>query len=96
MDAKATKILDADGARAVLSDLVDSLTNCDKWDADSLESCIKSYADQKDLELALLAQPLRAALTGRGVSRGIYDVLVDLGREESLARIKDQLFVSAS
>jgi len=97
VDAKAAKLLDADGARAVLSALLDSLTNnCVHWDADSLETCIKSHADQTNLKLASLAQPLRAALTGRGVSRGIYDVLVDLGREESLARIKDQLLLVSS
>jgi glutamyl-tRNA synthetase len=45
-----------------------------------------------DLTLGLgkLAQPLRAALTGQGTSPGIFDVLVLLGRDESLARIAAQ------
>jgi glutamyl-tRNA synthetase len=42
------------------------------------------------LGLGKLAQPLRAALTGQTTSPGIFDVLVLLGREESLARIADQ------
>jgi glutamyl-tRNA synthetase len=37
-----------------------------------------------------VAQPLRAALTGSAASPPIFDVLVALGREESLARIRDQ------
>ena len=37
------------------------------------------------------AQPLRAALTGRTTSPGIFDVLAALGRTESLARIIDQI-----
>ena len=37
------------------------------------------------------AQPLRAALTGQTTSPGIFDVLVLLGRTESLARIGAQV-----
>jgi len=37
-----------------------------------------------------VAQPLRAALTGRTTSPGIFDVLAILGKEESLARLRDQ------
>jgi glutamyl-tRNA synthetase len=43
----------------------------------------------KEIKLGAIAQPLRAALTGRVVSPGIFDVLAVLGREESLARIAD-------
>ena len=43
-----------------------------------------------DVKLGDLAQPIRAALTGRATSPGIFDVLEILGRDESLARIKDQ------
>jgi len=41
-------------------------------------------------KLGQVAQPLRAALTGRSTSPGIFDVLETLGREESLGRISDQ------
>ena len=44
-----------------------------------------------NLKLGKLAQPLRAALTGSGVSPPIFDVLAVLGREEALARIADQM-----
>jgi glutamyl-tRNA synthetase len=47
-------------------------------------------ADAAGLKLGQVAQPLRAALTGRRTSPGIFDVLVLLGRDESLARISDQ------
>lgn len=52
---------------------------------------MRIYAEESDLKLGKAAQPLRAALTGRGTSPGIFDVLAVLGREESLARIADQL-----
>ncbi len=43
------------------------------------------------LKLGKIAQPLRAALTGRATSPGVFDVLSVLGREESLGRIRDQI-----
>jgi glutamyl-tRNA synthetase len=47
-------------------------------------------AEEMGLGLGKLAQPLRAALTGQTTSPGIFDVLVLLGRDESLARIAAQ------
>ncbi|MBO0344519.1 glutamate--tRNA ligase [Roseibium limicola] len=88
-DEKATKILD-DNARQILKDLHGVLSAQPAWDAEPLEAAVKAYAEEKELKLGKVAQPLRAALTGRGVSPGIYDVLIALGREESLARIADQ------
>ncbi|MES0881887.1 glutamate--tRNA ligase [Roseibium sp. SCP14] len=88
-DEKAQKIL-TDEARSILKDLHIVLSNTSDWAAEPLETAVKAYAEQKELKLGKVAQPLRAALTGRGTSPGIYDVLIALDREESLARIKDQ------
>lgn len=88
-DEKARKILDGD-AGAILSDLHGILSGTGTWTAEPLETALKAYAEDKELKLGKVAQPLRAALTGRGTSPGIYDVLIALGREESLARIQDQ------
>jgi glutamyl-tRNA synthetase len=60
------------------------------WDAPALEAVVRSYAEETGLKLGAVAQPLRAALTGRSTSPGIFDVLTVLGREESLGRIEDQ------
>ena len=57
----------------------------------SLEAAIREVAESSGVKLGKLAQPLRAALTGRTTSPGIFDVLVLLGRDESLARIADQM-----
>jgi glutamyl-tRNA synthetase len=51
---------------------------------------MRKLADEQGLKLGKLAQPLRAALTGRTVSPGIFEVMVLIGREESLARLSDQ------
>jgi hypothetical protein len=62
-----------------------------KWDAGSVEATIRDVAESAGLKLGKLAQPLRAALTGRTTSPGIFDVLVLLGRDESLGRIADRI-----
>ena len=62
-----------------------------EWEAASLEGVIREVAESQGVKLGKLAQPLRAALTGRTTSPGIFDVLALLGRDESLARIADQM-----
>jgi glutamyl-tRNA synthetase len=59
------------------------------------EPVIRAYAEQQGAKLGVVAQPLRAALTGRSTSPGIFDVLEVLGREESLGRIEDQARLGA-
>ena len=61
------------------------------WDHDGLDACIREVAEREGVKLGKLAQPLRAALTGRTTSPGIFDVLALLGQGESLNRIEDQI-----
>ena len=61
-----------------------------EWAAEALESAVRSVAEEAGVGLGKVAQPLRAALTGRTTSPGIFDVLLLLGRDESLARLTDQ------
>jgi len=51
---------------------------------------VRSFAEQHELKLGAIAQPLRVALTGRTTSPGIFDVLAVLGQAECLARLADQ------
>ena len=78
-------------ARGLLLSAHTSLAALAEWDTASLEAAIREVAEGAGAKLGMLAQPLRAALTGRTTSPGIFDVLALLGREESLARIADQL-----
>ena len=86
---KAEKIL-RNGGREVLARLLPVLERTD-WREEALEEAVKAFAESNELKLGKVAQPLRAALTGSNVSPGIFEVLVALGREESLARIADQV-----
>ena len=90
LDDKAAATLKKDTASDVLKGVLPKLTEVTEWNAEALETAIRDHAQAHGLKLGAIAQPLRAALTGRGVSPGIFDVLVALGREESLGRITDQ------
>lgn len=89
-DAKATKLLQPAGI-AHLQALVPLFTDLGEWRAETLEAVVKGYAESGGIKLGEVAQPLRAALTGKAESPGLFDVLNVLGRDESLARITDRL-----
>ena len=89
LDAKAASILDA-GGRAHIARMIPRLAALADWNAASLEAAVRLYSSEAAIKLGDAAQPLRAALTGRAASPGIFDVLEVLGREESLARLQDQ------
>ena len=89
MTEKAAGLLD-DEARQRLAGLSEMLHVQNDWTSEALEATTKSYAEKLELGLGKLAQPMRAALTGTTTSPGIFDVLVLLGKEESLLRIDAQ------
>ncbi len=95
LDEKAAALLSAD-ARAILGQICNRLRPENDWTIDALEANLKTLAEELGLGLGKLAQPLRAALTGQTTSPGIFDVLVLLGRDESLARIADQAISAAA
>ena len=90
IDEPAAALLTGE-ARETLRIAHEKLVALANWDASSLEAAIREVAEERGVKLGKLAQPLRAALTGRTTSPGIFDVLALLGRDESLARIADQM-----
>jgi glutamyl-tRNA synthetase len=89
-DEKAAQLLAGDAPR-LLPRAWAALNALDEWTALATEAAVRSTAEVAGVKLGQVAQPLRAALTGRATSPGIFDVLVLLGREESLARIADRI-----
>jgi glutamyl-tRNA synthetase len=90
MDAAAAALLEG-GASDLLARLHAALTCVADWTASNVEEAVREVSEEAGVKLGKVAQPLRAALTGRATSPGIFDVLVLLGREESLARIADRV-----
>ena len=87
-DEKAAKLLDSD-TTSMLARLTERLQNATDWNIGTTEQIVRSFADDEQLKLGKVAQPLRAALTGRAVSPGVFDVMETLGRDETLARLTD-------
>ncbi|SFS12690.1 glutamate--tRNA ligase [Yoonia litorea] len=86
-DEKAAKQLD-DVSRGILKELTPQLQNA-SWSRDALEGAVASTAEAHDMKLGKLAGPLRAALAGRAVSPSVFDMMLVLGRDETIARLKD-------
>ncbi|MFT7495109.1 MAG: glutamyl-tRNA synthetase [Alteromonas macleodii] len=61
------------------------------WSRDELEGIVAALAEAHDTKLGKLASPLRAALAGRAVSPSIFDMMIVLGREETISRIQDAI-----
>ncbi len=89
LDDKAAVLLTPE-AKALLHDVSVELALVEPWTAETTEQAVRAFAERKGAKLGVVAQPLRAALTGRTTSPGIFEVLIVLGKAESLARIADQ------
>jgi glutamyl-tRNA synthetase len=94
IDAKAASLLDA-AARKNIAALIPRFAAAAEWNAAKLERIVRDFIAERNIKLGDAAQPLRAALTGKAASPGIFDVLEVLGQEESIARLQDQAGSSA-
>jgi glutamyl-tRNA synthetase len=90
LDEAAAALLTPE-SRALLAAAHEELSGVRAWAHDDLEQAVRHVAEESGVKLGKLAQPLRAALTGRTTSPGIFDVLELLGQGESLKRISDQM-----
>ncbi|MGY4417416.1 glutamyl-tRNA synthetase [Bradyrhizobium sp. LB7.1] len=89
LDPKAAALL-APENRKLIGQLHSALEKVETWSGAATEAALRAFAEENSLKLGAVAQPLRAALTGRTTSPGIFEVLDVLGRQESLGRLKDQ------
>ncbi|MEI9884991.1 MAG: glutamate--tRNA ligase [Rhizomicrobium sp.] len=86
LDAAAEKVLTPD-ARALLAQVLPALEAA-AWDGPALEAAVRSFADGNGMKLGQVAQPLRAALTGKASSPPLFEMMAVLGRDESLVRLR--------
>jgi glutamyl-tRNA synthetase len=89
-DEKARALLTPE-ARDILGKLTPLLEDVTEWTSAILEDKVRAFAEDEGLKLGKVAQPVRAALTGRATSPGVFDVLETLGKDECLARLRDQI-----
>lgn len=89
LDPKAQALLTPEN-RKLIGQLHSALEKVETWSGANTEAALRAFAEENSLKLGAVAQPLRAALTGRTTSPGIFEVLDVLGRQESLGRLQDQ------
>ncbi len=90
LDDKARGLLGTEG-RERLHGLSETLAVLAEWTPTAIEGAVRVHAEALGAKLGQVAQPLRAALTGRATSPGIFDVMAVLGRDETVARLRDQV-----
>ena len=86
MDEKSKTVLTQENCKLVL-DYSNCIKNIDLWNIENIEKNIKTFCSNNKINLGKLAQPLRATLTGKSVSPGLYEVIMALGKEKVLERI---------
>jgi glutamyl-tRNA synthetase len=89
LDEQAQALLTAD-AKVLLGGVTAELAEVEPWTTEATERAVRGFAERQGAKLGAVAQPLRAALTGRTTSPGIFEVLTVLGKTESLGRLADQ------
>ncbi|WJY20635.1 glutamate--tRNA ligase [Fontisubflavum oceani] len=77
-----------DVSRGILLELTTQLQN-DSWSRDTLEAVLTTTAEAHGLKFGQLAQPLRAALAGRAATPSVYDMMLVIGRDETIARLTE-------
>ncbi|AWI91285.1 glutamate--tRNA ligase [Methylobacterium sp. DM1] len=90
LDAKAEGLLAGDAPERLRA-LLPALEALPEWSATTTEAAVRGFAESQGVKLGQVAQPLRAALTGRATSPPVFDVMAVLGRDEALARLADRL-----
>jgi glutamyl-tRNA synthetase len=94
LEQKAAALLTPE-TRALIGRLRPALAAVEPWSAATTEAAMRMFAEENNLKLGGVAQPLRVAVTGKTTSPGIFDVLAVLGQQECLARLDDQALPSS-
>ena len=87
VEEKASKNLDT-VSRGILKELTPQLQNA-SWTREGLEAVTSSFSEAKEIKFGKMAGPLRAALAGRAATPSVFDMMLVLGRDETLARLSD-------
>ncbi|MFP1645023.1 glutamate--tRNA ligase [Pontitalea aquivivens] len=88
LDERAARALDP-VSRGILAELTPQLQDA-SWSREELEAVVQRVAEAHGTGLGKLAAPLRAAVAGRSVTPSVFDMMLVLGRAETLARLNDQ------
>ena len=85
------KLID-DKAKKILSDFINRASKLAKLSKDTLEPLINNLIEEHETNFKGIGQPLRVALTGSKFGPGVYDIIISLGKEEILKRLRNKIF----
>ncbi len=94
--AVAKQWRDREATHSLLNAVYNRLEALTAWEPAAMEESLRALSDERGVAAGNIFQPLRVALTGSAVSPGIFEVLEYVGRERSLARLKNALAYLAS
>jgi len=86
-DGKAAAKLDS-VSRGILRELTPHLRTA-RWDRETLEGVLTRHAEANEMKFGTLAAPMRSALAGRSATPSVYDMMLVLGQDETIARLED-------
>ena len=81
------KLID-NNAKKIISEFNDKVLLIDILNKESIELIINDLIKKYNTNFKSVGQPLRIALTGSRFGPGLYDIIISLGKEETLARLK--------
>ncbi len=87
VNEKAQSLIDG-APEGLFKELANSLEALDNWTEEDVDASVRAIADKFELKLGKVAQPLRAVLTGSNSSPGIFEVMIVLGKTQTLKRIR--------
>jgi glutamyl-tRNA synthetase len=90
-DEKAAKKNFKADTASVLTELLHQFSEIADWQGEALHQMVLDTAERLELNLGKVAQPLRVAVTGAGVSPGIDVTLELLGRDKTLKRLENAI-----
>jgi glutamyl-tRNA synthetase len=87
-DEKAVQKFLTEETRPLLAEIAERLEGLEAFNEAALEDVHRQFIEDKGIKFKAIAQPIRVAITGKTQSPGLFETMVVLGRDQTLARIR--------
>ncbi|QJB55418.1 glutamate--tRNA ligase [Pseudodesulfovibrio sp. zrk46] len=87
-DEKAVKKFLNEETKPYLEEIAERIEALDEFSEKSLEDLHRQFLEDKDIKFKVIAQPIRVAIVGKTQSPGLFETMMVLGKEQTLARIR--------
>lgn len=88
-DAKTVRKKWKDHTPDIINELIATYENLEDWSAESLETVFKQFLADKELGMGAVLPNFRVIVTGLGMGPSMFAISELLGKEETLARMKE-------